>query len=196
MPWPGQTSAHVGLDSSLRERLVGKLCNPREGSDSQEGSAVGNEIEPEHLGGLAPAGDTAPIPSPVDPAGGDLDLDLLSASIRADAADTDSFFRVLASKLEDALGDRVHIKLEGGLFKRDRAAVGITVDLATGAGVVLEATRKGSAVECMVNRPVRGIVVSSKPVSLPEWIDSLTRALADEARHSAQTWKALHGMLA
>jgi hypothetical protein len=165
---------------------------------------VANEIEPENLAGLAPADATSPIPSPsdvpapsdLDPTAGDLDLDLLSASIRADAADTDSFFKVLASKLADALGERVQIKREGGMFKRDKAAVGITVDLAAGAGVVLEATRKGGSVECVVNRPVRGIVVSSKPVSLAEWIDSLTRALADEARHSEQTWKALHGMLA
>jgi hypothetical protein len=157
---------------------------------------VANEIEPENLAGLAPADATSPIPSPADPSAGDLDLDLLSASIRADAADTDSFFKVLASKLADALGEKVQIKREGGMFKRDKAAVGITVDLATGAGVVLEATRKGGSIECVVNRPVRGIVVSSKPVSLAEWIDSLTRALADEARHSEQTWKALHGMLA
>jgi hypothetical protein len=88
------------------------------------------------------------------------------------------------------------VKREGGLFKRERPAVGISVDLADGAGVVLEAARKGSSVQCTVKRPVRGIVVSSKPCSLPEWIDSLTRALADEARHSEQTWKALHGMLA
>lgn len=157
---------------------------------------MGNEIEPEHLGGLAPAGETAPIPSPVDTSAGDLDLEMLSASIRADAADTDSFFGVLASKLQDALGDKVQVKREGGLFKRERPAVGISVDLADGAGVVLEAARKGSSVQCTVKRPVRGIVVSSKPCSLPEWIDSLTRALADEARHSEQTWKALHGMLA
>lgn len=165
---------------------------------------MGNEIEPEQPGGLTPTGDDAPIPTSFEssdpsssvPSAGDLDLDLLSASIRADAADTDSFFGVLASKLADALGDKVQIKREGGMFKRDRAAIGITVDLASGAGVVLEATRKGSSIECMVNRPVRGIVVSSKPVSLAEWIDGLTRGLADEARHSEQTWKALHGMLA
>lgn len=157
---------------------------------------MANEIEPENLAGLDPADATSPIPSPSDPSAGDLDLDLLSASIRADAADTDSFFKVLASKLSDALGERVQIRREGGMFKRDKAAVGITVDLTSGAGVVLEATRKGGSIECVVNRPVRGIVVSSKPVSLAEWIDSLTRALADEARHSEQTWKALHGMLA
>ena len=62
--------------------------------------------------------------------------------------------------------------------------------------MVLEATRKGGGVECMVSRPVRGIVVSSKPVTLPEWLDSLARALAAEAKQSEQTWAALHGLLA
>jgi hypothetical protein len=141
---------------------------------------LGNEIEPSEEQGLTP----------------DLDMDQLSASIRADASDTDSFFRVLAAKLADALGERVQIKKEGGLFKKDKATVGITIDLSTGAGVVLEAVRKGSGIECTVSRPVRGIVISSKPCSLPEWIDSLARALADEAKQSQQTWAALHGLLA
>jgi hypothetical protein len=155
---------------------------------------VGNEIEPDLTppdGSVVPAPE-ALVPSPTD----NLEFDQLSAAIRADATDTDSFFRVLALKLADALGERVSIKREGGLFKRDRPAVGITVDLATGAGVVLEATRKGGNVECVVSRPVRGIIVSSKPVSLPEWLDNLAKALAEEARQSEQTWAALHGLLA
>jgi hypothetical protein len=126
----------------------------------------------------------------------EIDLDQLSAVIRADASDTDSFFRVLAQKLADALGDRVVIKRDGGLFKRDKPAVGITVDLATGAGVVLEANRKGGGIDCVVSRPVRGIVVSSKQVSLAEWLESLAKALAAEANQSEQTWAALHGLLA
>jgi hypothetical protein len=126
----------------------------------------------------------------------EIDLDQLSAVIRADASDTDSFFRVLAQKLADALGERVVIKRDGGLFKRDKPAVGITVDLATGAGVVLEANRKGGGIDCVVSRPVRGIVVSSKQVSLAEWLDSLAKALAAEANQSEQTWAALHGLLA
>jgi hypothetical protein len=126
----------------------------------------------------------------------EIDLDQLSAVIRADASDTDSFFRVLAKKLADALGDRVVIKRDGGLFKRDKPAVGITVDLATGAGLVLEANRKGGGIDCVVSRPVRGIVVSSKQVSLAEWLDSLAKALAAEANQSEQTWAALHGLLA
>jgi hypothetical protein len=151
---------------------------------------VGNEIEPDRPQAVVPASDAVPVPAD------EVDLDQLSAAIRADATDTDSFFRVLASKLADALGDRVQIRREGGLFKRDRPAVAIKVDLATNAGVVLEAIRKGSGIECTVNRPVRGIVISSKPVALPEWLDNLAKALADEARQSEKTWAALHGLLA
>jgi hypothetical protein len=154
---------------------------------------VGNEIEPDPSRDVIPGTGNNAVP---EPAADNLEFDQLSAAIRADASDTDSFFRVLASKLADALGDRVQIRREGGLFKRDRPAVGIRVDLSTGAGVVLDATRKGSGIECTVSRPVRGIVVSSKPVTLPEWLDSLARALAAEAQQSEQTWAALHGLLA
>ena len=172
-------------------------CSGRIWLGGPEGtSLVGNEIEPENSAGLAPASNAPASAVPAPSGDGDLDLDMLSASLRADASDTDSFFKVLADKLAEALGERVRIKREGGLFKKDKAAVGITIDLATGAGVVLEANRRGSAIECTVSRPVRGIVISSKPCSVPEWLDSLTKALAEEARHSQQTWAALHGMLA
>ena len=148
--------------------LVRTLEGSGNGSVARRETAVENEIEPESLVGLTPTGGTSPSPSDSDlpaaadvpatsdlpAAAADLDLDLLSASIRADAADTDSFFKVLASKLADALGEKVQIKREGGMFKRDKAAVGITVDLASGAGVVLEATRKGGSIECVINRPV------------------------------------------
>jgi hypothetical protein len=159
--------------------------------------AVGSETETGGDGALTPQESANLVPeSTASLVSGDLDLDQLSAVIRADATDTDSFFRVLASKLADALGERVAIKREGGLFKRDKPAVGITIDLASGAGIVLEANRKGGAIDCIVSRPVRGIVVSSKQVSLPEWVDSLSKALADEARQSEKTWAALHGLLA
>ncbi len=162
---------------------------------------MGNDIEPNPSTDLTP-GTSSTAPEVVQggqtvPSGTDkLEFDQLSAAIRADASDTDSFFRVLVSKLADALGDRVQIKREGGLFKRDRPVVGITIDLSTGAGVVLAAMRKGGGIECTISRPVRGIVVSSKPVTLPEWLDALARALAAEAQQSEQTWAALHGLLA
>jgi ATP phosphoribosyltransferase regulatory subunit HisZ len=124
-------------------------------------------------------------------------FDLVAAQVRADAADTGTFFRVLASKLSDALGDRVKLERSGGLFKRDRAVTGIELDLtAAGAGTVLSARREsGGMVACTVARRVRGIVLSTKQVSMREWVEELVSALGDEARHSEQTWKALHGLL-
>ncbi|MGD0254233.1 MAG: hypothetical protein ABSB99_01525 [Acidimicrobiales bacterium] len=124
-------------------------------------------------------------------------FELVAAQVRANAADTGTFFRVLASKLADALGDRVKLERSGGLFKRDRSVNGIELDLTdAGAGTVLSARREnGGAVACTVARRVRGIVLSTKQVSMREWVEELVSALGDEARRSEQTWKALHGLL-
>lgn len=124
-----------------------------------------------------------------------LDLDLISASIRADSSDADSFFQVLASKLSDALAGRVEVQRERGLFKKDKPASGITIDLSAAAGVVLGATRQAHGITCTVSRPVRGIVVSSKQVPMAEWIDTLVQGLALEAQANSETWNALHGLL-
>lgn len=156
---------------------------------------MGSEIEDVQPGQSTGSG-SVPLPVAPDAASAPVEFDQLSAAIRADAHDTDSFFRVLALKLADALGERVQVRREGGLFKRDKPAVGISVDLSSGAGVVLDANRKGGSIECTVSRPVRGIVISSKPVTVAEWLDSLAQALAEEAKQSEQTWAALHGLLA
>ncbi|HXQ62069.1 MAG TPA: hypothetical protein VN796_07035 [Acidimicrobiales bacterium] len=136
--------------------------------------------------------------------GGDLEpqpdalpgFDMVAASIRADAADAETFFRVLVAKMSDALGDRVRVKRSGGLLKRDRPVTGVEMDLTNaGAGVVLSADREHNQITCTVVRRVRGIALSTKQVSMPEWIEELVSALADEAKRSQQTWSALHGLL-
>jgi len=121
---------------------------------------------------------------------------MVAASIRADASDTETFFRVLVSKMSDALGDRVTVTRAGGLLKRDRPVTGVEMDLTNGgAGIVLAASREHSAIACTVVRRVRGIALSTKQVSMSEWIDELVSALAEEAKNSQQTWSALHGLL-
>lgn len=121
---------------------------------------------------------------------------MLAASLRADASDADTFFKVLAAKLVDALGDRVTLERAKGLLKRDRPVTGLVVDLTSaGAGTVLSARQEHNDVRCSVARPVRGIVVSNKPVPMSEWIGTLVSALAEEAQRSEQTWRALHGLL-
>jgi ATP phosphoribosyltransferase regulatory subunit HisZ len=124
-------------------------------------------------------------------------FDLVAAEVRANAADTGTFFRVLASKLAEALGDRVKLERSGGLFKRERPVTAIELDLTdAGAGTILCARRQsGGVVACTVARRVRGIVLSTKQVSMREWVEELVSALSDEARRSEQTWKALHGLL-
>jgi hypothetical protein len=123
-------------------------------------------------------------------------FDMVAASIRADASDTETFFRVLVGKMSDALGDRVTVKRAGGLLKRDRPVTGIEMDLTNaGAGIVLAAQREHEAITCTVVRRVGGIALSTKQVSTSEWIEELVSALADQAKRSQQTWNALHGLL-
>jgi hypothetical protein len=143
-----------------------------------------DDVEQSGTGALEPQADALP------------GFDMVAASIRADASDTETFFRVLVAKMSDALGDRVTIKRSGGLLKRDRPVTGIELDLTNaGAGVVLAANREHGAIACTVVRRVRGIALSTKEVPMPEWIEELVAALADEAKRSQQTWSALHGLL-
>ena len=85
----------------------------------------------------------------LEPQGGQpLDFDLLAASLRADAVDAETFFRVLAAKLADALGDRVTLERAKGLRKKDRPATGLVVDLTSaGAGAVLSARQEHNDVD-------------------------------------------------
>jgi len=123
-------------------------------------------------------------------------FDMVAASIRADAADAETFFRVLVVKMSDALGDRVTVKRAGGLLKRHRPVTGVEMDLTSaGQGVVLAAISEHNAITCTVVHRVRGIALSTKQVSMPEWIEELVSALAEEAKRSQQTWSALHGLL-
>jgi hypothetical protein len=129
-----------------------------------------------------------PIPEP--------GFDLVAAQVRADSADLDTFFRVLVVKLSDALGERVKLERAGGLLKRERAATGIELDLTSGgSGDVLCARRDRTGVACTIMRKVRGIALSTRQVSMSEWVEELVSALSEEAKRSGQTWEALHGLL-
>lgn len=126
-----------------------------------------------------------------------LAVDLLAAQLRADAGDTETFFAVLVAKLRDALGERVRVQQAGrGLRRRPAAVTGVEVDLTdAGEGLVLRAERVASGVQCSVARPVRGIVLSNRPLPMAEWLDLLVKGLAEQAGRSQQTRDALGGLL-
>src|SRR3954469_5582557 len=57
------------------------------------------------------------------------DLDLLAASLRADASDTAAFLDALAARLEGALPGQVDVRRKGGLFGGGRRVRAIAVRL-------------------------------------------------------------------
>jgi hypothetical protein len=118
------------------------------------------------------------------------DLDLLSASLRADARDVDAIFGVLARKLAEALPDDVEIE-RGGVLGRSRPrAVHVTLGERR-----YECERRGSGVTCRRRTVVRGIAVRSEALELEEWIDALAADLLDQAERSERARSALQGLL-
>lgn len=120
------------------------------------------------------------------------DLDLLTAALRADGSDNDTFFEVLSEKLSSALGERVALLREGGFRKREHPVRSITVDL---GDVVLVATKEKGRITCVSRKSVRGIVLRTDQLSFDAWLAALAAALAEEAKSSATTRAALESLL-
>jgi hypothetical protein len=174
---------------------MGQPTNP-ESTDPE--STDPESTDPDHARRLEPAAAAQPGPAgaedPEEPPGSDFDL--VAAQLRADSSDADTFFRVLVTKLSDALGERVVLQRGGGVFRRERPVTGIDLDMTTaGSGVMLCAHRERGGMDCTVARKVRGIVLSTKQVSMAQWVEELVSALSEEARRSRQTWNELHGLL-
>jgi hypothetical protein len=125
------------------------------------------------------------------------DIDLLAASLRADASDLDVYARVLTGSLSDALPDSM-IEIEREQSLRDRLAgrpgkvQGIRILLGE---TTLELTAGHGLPVARVVRVVRGVTISSREVELAEWSRLLAESLADRARESASARDALAALL-
>ena len=121
------------------------------------------------------------------------DFELLASALRADTRDLGTFVEVLASKLEGALPGRTEVERRGGgLLSRQRKVRRLTVSLGDVRYVL---SNEGGNVQTACAKVVRGIVLKSEPVPLDEWIDGLSRDLAEEARGSEQARLALERLL-
>ena len=125
--------------------------------------------------------------------GGAVDIDLLAASLRADAADTGGFVEGLAAKLEEALPGRVSVKrARSGLFgPKHVKEIGVDagderLELARGANDTIEWRRA---------RQSGGIVLKRETLDSETWIAALSSAMAAEAQRSEQTRQALERLL-
>jgi hypothetical protein len=117
-------------------------------------------------------------------------FELVAASLRADARDLDAFLEVLATKLSGALPESTNVEREG--FRGRGRVKSISVELAN-RRYGLE--RNSATVTCLRASAVRGIVLKNEKLGVDEWIDSLSRDLAEAAEESDRGRLALDRLL-
>jgi hypothetical protein len=120
------------------------------------------------------------------------DLDLLAASLRADAADTAAFLEALAARLESALPGQVEVQRKGGLFGGGKRVRRIDVRL-DDRHYELEGDH--GAVTARRRSVVRGIALKSEELGVDAWIEALSADLLALARSSARGRLALERLL-
>jgi hypothetical protein len=122
----------------------------------------------------------------------ELDIDLLAASLRADAGDLGAFVEALAVKLEEAVPGAVTVeRRRDGMFGPKRVRR-IALDA---GGRRLELRTDGAAVQTVCSRLSGGIVLKRDELSTDEWLLALGEGLAVQARSSQTTRQALERLL-
>lgn len=135
----------------------------------------------------------APAASPGDPT----DVDLLASALRADTSDLDVYARVLTQSLSEALpAGMVTVDRDRSLGDRlaGRAGVVTGVHIALGDWQ-LDLAREHGAMQARCAQRVRGVVISSKPVTVDEWVRLLAARLAEQARASESARAALQALV-
>jgi hypothetical protein len=120
------------------------------------------------------------------------DLDLVAASLRADATDLDAFVEALAVKLDGALPGQVEVERKGGLLGGNKRVRRIEVALGD-QRYELESER--GRVTCRRRSVVRGIALKTQELDLDAWIAALSQDLVEEAARSERGRQALARLL-
>jgi hypothetical protein len=119
-----------------------------------------------------------------------VDIDLLAASLRADAGDLRVYVEELARKLEEAFPGRCSVRRSG--FRGKGPVRLITV--AVGDSRYELEYDKGS-VTARHTSVVRGIALKTEQLGLEQWIDSLAADVLAEAERSEHGRLALENLL-
>jgi hypothetical protein len=126
------------------------------------------------------------------------DVDALAAALRADSTDLDVYARVLTTSLAEALPEgMVTVERDRSLSDRMAGRPGTVRSLRVEAGdATLELGRgRGGVPVARVARAVRGVVISSKEVTVEVWVQALADHLANRAKESASARAALAKLL-
>ena len=128
-----------------------------------------------------------------DELGEPLQVDMLAASLRADATDLKAFLEALASKLAGALPMATVVTRQNKLFSKEHPVREIAITLGDYQyRIVHEPQRPLLTLRAKV---VRGIVLKTDQLPMDRWIDELAGELAQEAAQSAQAHAALERFL-
>jgi hypothetical protein len=120
-------------------------------------------------------------------------FDLDAALLRKSASDIKAMLSALASRLEGALPGRVTVDWKrDGLFSAAKHVTRIAFDADDGL-YVISAVRDG--VETTLARKVRGVAISTKPLSPVEWLSQVRAHVAAMADHAGRTGDSLHDFL-
>lgn len=122
-----------------------------------------------------------------------LQVDLLAASLRADATDLKAFMEALATKLAEALPDATTVARQNKFFSREHPVKEITVML--GEYQYRISYEPPRPLQTLRAKIVRGIVLKTEQMRMDQWIDALAADLAQEAMQSAQAHAALERFL-
>jgi hypothetical protein len=122
------------------------------------------------------------------------EFDLVAASLRADAGDSRGFVEALAARLEAALPGQTRVQRRARKFlSREKVVREIEVD--AGENRYRLAIDDHGGLDARRSAAVRGIVLKNDQLPVEEWIDSLARDLAEQARASEQGRQALERLL-
>ncbi len=127
------------------------------------------------------------LDQPEDPG---IDIEMVTASLRADSSDLGAFVEALAVKLEEALPNGVRVE-RGGLL-RSKQVRRISVDAGDDR---LELRRDGARIDTTYARMSGGIVLKNQRLDTDQWLEVLSRTLAEQARRSQVTRQALERLL-
>jgi hypothetical protein len=119
------------------------------------------------------------------------DLDVLAASLRADASDIGIFFQVLGGKLLGSMPGAVELEREGGLFTKVHPIKRIVV---RAGDELFEAELQRGAVSYRHAHVVRGFALSEE-TGLDQWLRALVGVLATRAQRSAQASAELRSLV-
>jgi hypothetical protein len=128
----------------------------------------------------------------------DDDVEAIAAALRADVADLDVYARVLTSSLAEALpAGMVGVDRDRSLADRLAGRPGRVrgIRVALGDWELTLTPGRGGVPVAQARQKVRGVAISSREVTLEEWVRLLAQGLARRARESAAARAALAGLL-